>query len=165
VHVQDIQDRFAIQQLIADRAYLFDEQDAEGYGALFVPHGYGEIYFPGIVDACLRIESRSEIVKAIRLYFERARPVGQLTRTHFSSVRIEDLTESWSKARGIFLITQQSAASEDPVPLRTGVVEWEFERTDVGWRILRQSEYNDQAAAGAELAPQRDLVHPALRPL
>lgn len=40
------QDQPAIQQLIADPAYAFDEQDAEGAGALFVADGCMEIDYP-----------------------------------------------------------------------------------------------------------------------
>lgn len=52
--MQDLIDRHAIQQLIADRAYAFDEQDAEGYGDLFLPDGTMEIYYPGMTGACIR---------------------------------------------------------------------------------------------------------------
>lgn len=44
---QAVCDQLEIQKLIADRAYAFDEQDAEGMAALFVPDGCLEFYYPG----------------------------------------------------------------------------------------------------------------------
>tara|TARA_B100000809_G_scaffold216255_1_gene221876 strand:+ start:176 stop:487 length:312 start_codon:yes stop_codon:yes gene_type:complete len=95
----------------------------------------------------------------MRAYFATA-SVGRLTRTEYSSVRIDEFDGTWARARGIYLITQQSAESDDPVPIITGVVEWEFERIAEGWRFRRQSAYNDQRR-WYDREPDRDEQQPA----
>ena len=82
-------------------------------------------------------------MEGLRSYFEAA-PFSLLTRTHFSSVRIEAINQNWAKARGIYLITAQTPQREEPVPLISGVAEWELECTSAGWRFSRASGYQDQ---------------------
>jgi hypothetical protein len=141
--LQVLYDQLAIHQLIADRAYTYDEQDAEGFGALFVPDGRVELFYPGEATPAVRFETRAEIIEGMRRYFAGA-PFSLLTRTHFSSIRFDALEPNWALVRGIFLITGQTQEREEPVPLGSGVAEWEFERTAAGWRFGRASGYNDQ---------------------
>jgi hypothetical protein len=141
--VQRLHDELAIRQLIADRAYALDEQDAEGIGALFVESGVIETFFPGEEGAHVIFDTRKGIIEGMLRYFAEAHS-GLLTRTHFSSVRMDAINQNSAKARGIYLITAQTPEREAPVPLISGVVEWQFERTSAGWRFSRASGYQDQ---------------------
>ncbi len=140
---QAVCDQLEIQKLIADRAYAFDEQDAEGMAALFVRDGCLEFYYPGDGEPAARYETSSAIVETMRLYFEPPHS-GLLTRTHYSSMRFDVLATYRAQARAIFLATGQTPEREEPVALLSGVTEWEFERTTTGWRFRRASGYNDR---------------------
>lgn len=141
--LQAVCDQLEIQKLITDRAYAFDEQDAEGTGTLFVPDGCLEFHYPGDVEPAARYETSSAIVEAMRLYFD-APHSGLLTRTHYSSMRFDVLEADWVQARAIYLVTGQTPEREEPVPLVSGVTEWGFERAAAGWRFRRASGYNDR---------------------
>lgn len=55
--LQALYDQLEIHQLIADRAYTYDEQDAEGFGVLFVPDGCVELFYPGEATPAVRFET------------------------------------------------------------------------------------------------------------
>ena len=141
--LQAVRDQLEIQQLIAHRAYAFDTQDAEGTGALFVPDGCQDFYYPGDVEPTARYEASSAIMEAMRLYFD-APHSGLLTRTHYSSMWFDVQETDWAQAKAIYLVTGQTPEREEPVPLVSGVTEWEFERTAACWRFRRASGYKDR---------------------
>jgi hypothetical protein len=140
--VLDAQDQLAIRQLIADRAYVFDEQDVEGLGALFVPDGVMEIHYPGETGAHVHFATSTEIVEGWRYYFETV-PSGLLTRTHFLSMRLQQSEGTRAEGRSSYFLTGRSS-DEQAVSLFTGVAEWEFERAELGWRFCWATGFVDQ---------------------
>ena len=56
-----IEDKLAIQEIIAQYSYTYDSQDAEGFAQLFVEDGVFEVFVPGKTTASVRLRSRTEI--------------------------------------------------------------------------------------------------------
>ena len=56
-----VEDRLAIQEVIAQYSYTYDNQDAEGFARLFTEDGVFEVFVPVKQAAVLRLESQAAI--------------------------------------------------------------------------------------------------------
>ena len=76
-----IEDKLAIQEIIAQYSYTYDSQDAEGFAQLFVEDGVFEVFVPGKPTASVRLRSRTEICEwAAQRLRERS---GRFTSRHY----------------------------------------------------------------------------------
>lgn len=87
----NVEDKLAIQEMIAEYSYTYDARDAEGFAQVFAEDGVFEIYVPGATSPAVRLQSRQEIHDwAARRMEDRH---GRFTSRHFQSgIRFDELT-------------------------------------------------------------------------
>lgn len=139
-----LEDRVAIQDLIADYAYFWDAKDAERWARLFTPDGVFELYVPGIRPPVRRLTNLGERTTAARKAFALMGP--QRTRLLNTSSRFEELTEDHALVRTISLVVElvESVGGGGVLPTYTGVYLDEFRKTPVGWRFAKREVHGDQ---------------------
>jgi hypothetical protein len=54
-----LEDKLAIQEVIAQYSYTYDAQDAEGFAALFTEDAVWELFAAGSTRPAIRLESRA----------------------------------------------------------------------------------------------------------
>src|SRR2546426_2394248 len=116
-----IEDKLAIQEIIAQYSYTYDGKDAEGFAQLFVEDGVFEVFVPGKTTASLRLHSRTEILEwATQRLRERT---GRFTSRHFQSgLLFDELTSDSALTRTMVLVTHQGVAEAAPRPTISGCI-------------------------------------------
>jgi uncharacterized protein (TIGR02246 family) len=138
-----IEDKLAIQEIIAQYSYTYDSKDAEGFAQLFVEDGVFEVFVPGKITASIRLQSRTAIREwaAQRL---QAR-YGRFTSRHYQSgTFFDELTSDAALTRTMVLVTHQGVAEAAPRPTLSGVYHDQWRKTPPGWRLAHRATYVDQ---------------------
>src|SRR5215471_10685119 len=60
-HTVSLEDKLAIQEVIAQYSYTYDAQDAEGFAALFTDDAVWELFAAGATHPAIRLQSRAAI--------------------------------------------------------------------------------------------------------
>jgi len=138
-----IEDKLAIQELIARYSYTYDSKDADGFAQLFVEDGVFEVFVPGKATASVRLQSRAEIREwaARRL---QARD-GRVTSRHYQSGTLfDELTSASALTRTMVLVTHQGVAEAAPRPTISGVYHDQWRKTQTGWRLAHRAAHVDR---------------------
>lgn len=138
-----IEDKFAIQEIIAQYSYTYDSQDAEGFAQLFVEDGVLEVFVPGKTAASVRIQSRTAIREwaAQRLQARH----GRFTSRHYQSGTVfDELTSDAALTRTMVLVTRQGVDEAAPHPTISGVYHDHWHKTSIGWRLAHRAAYVDR---------------------
>ena len=101
-----LEDKLAIQEVIAQYSYTYDAQDAEGFAALFTEDAVWELYACGATHPEMQLVSRAAIRAwaAQRLHERR----GHFTSRHYQSgLLFEALTADAARTRTMVLVTHQ----------------------------------------------------------
>ena len=138
-----IEDKLAIQEVIAQYSYTYDSQDAEGFAQLFVEDGVFEVFVPGMTTAAVRLPSRTAIrVWAAQRLQARS---GQFTSRHYQSGTLFDtLTAEVARTRTMVLVTHQGVAEVAPRPTLSGMYHDYWRKTPTGWRLAHRAAYVDR---------------------
>jgi SnoaL-like domain len=138
-----IEDRLAIQEIIAQCSYAYDGKDVEGFARLFVEDGVFEVFVPGKTIASVRLQSRTEIRQwAAQRLQERH---GRFTSRHYQSgILFEKLTSDSAVTRTMVLVTHQEVAEAAPRPTVSGVYHDHWRKTRAGWRLARRAAHVDR---------------------
>jgi len=137
-----IENRLAIEEVIAQYSYTYDGQDAEGFARLFAEDGVFEVFVPVKDAAILRLQSRLAIHAwaSKRLVARR----GVFTsRHHQSGTLFEELASDSAKSRTMLLVTHQRLDEAQPRLALTGVYHDLWRKTAAGWRFARRAAYVD----------------------
>jgi hypothetical protein len=138
-----IQDRLAIEEVIAQYSYTYDGQDAEGFARLFCEDAVFEVFVPLKDAAVLRLQSRLAINAwaSQRLVARR----GVFTsRHHQTGTLFEELTPDSAKSRTMLLLTRQRLDEALPHLALTGVYHDLWRNTAAGWLFARRAAYVDR---------------------
>ena len=138
-----IEDKLAIQEIIAHYSYTYDSRDAEGFAKLFVEDGVFEVFVPGTTTASVRLQSRTAIREwaAQRLQARH----GRFTSRHYQSGTLfDELTSEAALTRTMVFVTHQSVAETAPRPTLSGVYHDHWRKTSTGWRLAHRAAYVDQ---------------------
>ena len=140
----DLEDRFAILDLIADYAFYWDTQDAERWARLFTPDGAWELYVPDVAPPVRRLTNLGERTTSARKAFALMAP--QRTRMFVTSSRFEELTEDHAVVRSSALIVElvESGEGGAVLPTYSAIYLDEFRKTPVGWRFAKREVHGDQ---------------------
>ena len=138
-----IEDKLAIQEIIAQYSYAYDSKDAEGFAQLFVEDGVFEVFVPGKTTASVRLHSRTEIREwaAQRLHARN----GRFTSRHYQSgILFDELTPDSALTRTMVLVTHQGVAAAAPRPTVSGVYHDQWRKTHAGWRLAHRAAHVDR---------------------
>lgn len=141
--LMDLEDRYAIQDLIADYAHFWDAQDPEGWARLFTPDGVFELYVPGVRPPVRRLTNVGERTTSARAAF--VSQMTRRTRLFHTDVRFRDLTHDDASLRCRILLLQLDLDEGGAIrPLYTATTSDQFHKTPVGWRFAKRELHSDQ---------------------
>jgi uncharacterized protein (TIGR02246 family) len=138
-----VEDRQAIQDVIAQYSYAYDSQDAEGFAQLFAEDGVFEVFVPVKEAAVLRLQARAAIQAWAAKRFAARRGVFT-SRHHQSGTLFEELTSDSAKSRTMVLATHQRLDAALPRLDLTGVYRDLWIKTTQGWRFAHRAAYVDR---------------------
>jgi len=99
-----LEDKLAIQEVIAQYSYTYDAQDAEGFAALFTEDAVWELFAAGSTHPAIQLDSRSAIHEwAMKRLRDRRRRL--ISRHYQSSTLFEALTAGSARTRTMVLVT------------------------------------------------------------
>ncbi len=131
------EDRLAIQDVVAQYAYTYDAQDAEGFAALFTEDAVWEAFASGAAAPEIRLESRAAIHTWIARRLHKR--IGIFTSRHYQSgLLFESLAAETARTRTMVLVTHQSVTEAAPRPTLSGVYYDQWRKTPEGWRLTHR---------------------------
>jgi hypothetical protein len=132
-----LEDKVAIQEVIAQYSYAYDAQDAEGFAALFTEDALWELFAAGATHPAIRLESRAAIhAWAVqRLHDRRGRFI---SRHYQSSTVFETLTAESAGTRTMVLVTHQDLTEAVARLTASGVYHDQWRKTPEGWRLVHR---------------------------
>jgi ketosteroid isomerase-like protein len=138
-----IEAKLAIQEMIAQYSYTYDNMEADAFAQVFVENGVFEVFVPGLARPAVRLQSRQEIQKwAAQRMRERD---GRFTSRHYQSgIRFDELTDAEARLRVMVLVTRQEATDPRPYVSLTGVYHDLWRKTSGGWRLAHRAAYTDR---------------------
>ena len=141
--LMDLEDRFAILELIAAYGLFWDARDPEGWARLFTPDGVFELYVPGVRPPVRRLTNVGERITAARAAF--VSQMTRRTRLYQTSITFDDLAEDHASVRTLLLLMDVSDTREGTIrPLYSGTTLDQFRKTPVGWRFAKRELHSDQ---------------------
>jgi len=137
-----LEDKLAIQEVIAQYSYTYDAQDAEGFAALFTDDAVWELFAAGATHPAIQLQSRPAIhAWAKQRLHERH---GRFISRHYqSSVLFETLTPESAQTRTMVLVTHQVVTEEVPRLTASGVYLDQWRKTHEGWRLAHRRLHHD----------------------
>ena len=132
-----LEDKLAIQEVVAQYSYAYDTTDAEGFAALFTEDAVWELFAAGATQPEVRLESRAAIREwaAQRLH----RRIRRFSSRHYQSGMLFDtLTAEAAWTRTMVLITHQGISEATPRPVLSGVYYDQWRKTPEGWRLAHR---------------------------
>jgi hypothetical protein len=137
-----LEDKLAIQQVIAQYSYTYDAQDAEGFAALFTEDAGWELFAAGATQPAIRLETRAAILGWARQRLHERR--GRFTSRHYqSSTLFEALTGESARTRTMVLVTHQDVTKAAPRLVASGVYHDQWRKTFEGWRLVHRRLHYD----------------------
>jgi uncharacterized protein (TIGR02246 family) len=140
-----LEDKLAIQEVIAQYSYTYDAKDAEGFAALFTEDAVWELFASGATRPQIRLESRAAIrAWAAQRLQERH---GRFTSRHFQSgILFDELTSESARIRTMVLVTHQGVTEAAPRPTASGVYHDQWRKTPEGWRFAHRIVRRDNSS-------------------
>ncbi len=139
----NLEDRFAILDVIAAYAYAWDGQDADAWASLFTSDAVWELYAGAGERPARRFSSRDEI-RGFAADSFRDRLAGVRTRHYQTNTLFSELTADAARTTTMALITQQGPADERARITLTGAYEDQWRKTDDGWMLAHRRLYGDR---------------------
>jgi uncharacterized protein (TIGR02246 family) len=129
-----VEDKLAIQEVLARYSYAYDSKDAEAFAQLFVEDGIFEVIVQGAPSPTVRLSSRA----AIREWAAQRHQLNAASQArHYQlNVLIDELTAETASARTMLLLTRQGTPDAAPTLHLTGVYYDKWRKTREGWRLV-----------------------------
>jgi uncharacterized protein (TIGR02246 family) len=140
-----LEDKLAIQEVIAQYSYTYDAKDAEGFAALFTEDAVWELFASDATHPEIRLESRAAIRDwaAQRLHERR----GRFSSRHYQSgILFDELTPDAARTRTMVLVTHQGVMEAAPRPTDSGVYYDQWHKTHEGWRLAHRILRRDKSS-------------------
>ena len=138
-----IEEKLAIQEMIAQYAFTYDSNDADGFAQIFAEDGVFEVFTPGKTNPDVRLQSRPEIYEWAAQRLQERR--GRFTSRHYQSgVCFDALTTEEAHLRVMVLVTRQQITDSAPYVHMTGMYHDVWRKTSDGWRLAHRAAYADR---------------------
>ena len=140
----NLEDKLAIQEVLAQYSYTYDAQDVEGFAALFTEDAVWELFASGATRPEIRLVSRAAIhAWAAQRLQER---LGRFTSRHYQSgMLFDELTSDAARTRTMVLLTHQGITEVAPRPTLSGVYHDQWRKTPEGWRLAHRILHHDSS--------------------
>src|SRR5215469_10377783 len=115
-----LEDKLAIQEVIAQYSYTYDARDAEGFAALFTEDAQWQLFAAGATHPAIHLKSRTAIhAWALQRLHERRGHF--ISRHHQCNTLFETLTTQSARTRTMVLVTHQDVTEAAPRLTASGV--------------------------------------------
>ena len=138
-----LEDKLAIQEVIAQYSYTYDAKDAEGCANLFTEDAVMEFFGPGDTQPNRRFASRAAIRDEYVLQQWQRAPAGRAVRHYQTGTVFDELTAETAQTRTMMLATRRDATATAPHVTWSGVCHDQWRKTAEGWRIVRRTYRGD----------------------
>jgi hypothetical protein len=138
-----LEDKLAIQEMIAQYSYTYDSKDAEGCANLFTEDAVMEFFRRGDTQPHNRYASRVSIRDEYVLQHSQRRPAGRAVRHYQTGTVFDELTADTAQTRTMMLATFRDATEATPRLRWSGVCHDQWRKTSEGWRIVRRAFHGD----------------------
>jgi hypothetical protein len=137
-----LEDKLAIQEVIAQYSYTYDAQDADGFAAQFTEDAVWESFAAGATHPEIRLESQAAIhAWAMQRLHERR---GRFVSRHYqSNTLFETLTAESARTRTMVLVTHQDVTEAVPRLTASGVYHDQWRKTPDGWLLVHRRLHHD----------------------
>ena len=139
-----LEDKLAIQEVIAQYAYTYDSKDVEGFANLFTEDAVMEFFGPGATQPRLHFASRDAIREEYMRPHSQTRPAGRAVRHYQTGTVFDTLTAETAQTRTMMLATLRDATEEAPRLTWSGMCYDQWRKTAEGWRIVRRTYHADR---------------------
>jgi hypothetical protein len=133
--MMSLEDKWAIQEMLARFSYAWDTKAAEDFTQLFSDDAVLEIFASDGTRPQLHLTSGAAIRKwAVENHTERLR--GIQTRHYQSGLLFDELTAETARTRTMVIVTHQGATEAVPRLHRSGMYQMQWRKLPEGWRII-----------------------------
>jgi ketosteroid isomerase-like protein len=140
-----LEDKLAIQEVIARYSYTYDAQDAEGFAALFTEDAVWELFDSGATCPEIQLASQTAIRAWAAQRLQERR--GRFTSRHYQSgILFDELTSESARTRTMVLVTHHGVTEAAPRPTASGVYHDQWRKTHEGWRFAHRILRRDKSA-------------------
>jgi hypothetical protein len=142
--IMSVEDKLAIQEVIARYSFTYDSGDADAFAQLFVEDGVFEVVAPGESSPTVRLSSRVAIREWAGQRLQARR--GRFTSRHYQSgILFDELTLGSALTRTMVLVTHQGVTEVAPRLAVSGVYHDQWHKTQEGWRLAHRAAELDRA--------------------
>jgi uncharacterized protein (TIGR02246 family) len=143
--MMSLEDKLAIQEVIAQYSYTVATTDAEGFATLFTEDAVWELFASGATSPEIRLESRASIREWAAQHLQRR--IGRFTSRHYQSgLLFDELTSDAARTRTMFLAMRQDVTEAAPHPTESGVYHDQWRKTHEGWRFVHRIVRRDKSS-------------------
>lgn len=132
-----VEDKLAIQEMIAKYSYAYDSKDADAFAQLFVEDGIFEVIVPGESTPTVRLSSRTAIREWAGQRYQSS--AASQARHYQLGVLFDELTRETATARTMLFLTRQGAPDAVPLLHLTSVYHDKWRKTREGWRLVHRA--------------------------
>lgn len=140
---QEIEDRLAIMEMVAQYSHAWDNGDTDAYAALYTEDGIFELNPQRAGGPDRFFEGRDAIHEWAGGSQGAQREQGTRVRHNQTGTVFEELTADSARTRTMLVSTRLEGDATRPRPGSSGVYMDEWRRTAEGWRIARRTLRHD----------------------
>lgn len=139
----NIEDRFAILDVIARYSYAYDSRDADGFANLFIEDAVWEYYFYDQEKPEIKLNSREEIRDwAANRLVDREGKIN--SRHHQTNTVFSNSSPDHAETRTMILITHHDIGEPYPIATTSGEYHDIWKKTADGWKFTKRVLYTDK---------------------
>lgn len=134
--VQQLLDKEAIRELMAQFAYFWDDKDAEGWVGLFTQDGSWELWFAGAQEPARSVKTHEVMLPWAKERFEGSLATHRTRYLRGNTIFLE-LSDTTARTKTEVIGLHTISGENVPKVVITGSYEEEFHKTPEGWRVHR----------------------------
>jgi hypothetical protein len=138
----NLEDTFAINEVIANYSYTWDSADPDGWANIFTDDAVWESYHKGAVDPETRVVSRAALRKFAADRFGRRN--GEQSRHYQTGTVFLELTAETARTRTMVAVALLPAGEITANINWTGIYIDDWRKTENGWKITRRALHHDR---------------------
>ena len=134
-YADEIADKFAISEMLAEYSYRWDTKASQEFADLFIDDSILETWRGEVLVS--KIEGKQNILE----YAEQShtvRLIDRQTRHHFSGLVFKTLSETAAITENMALITHQTADDQQPIIRSSGIYRISWEKQSEEWKMSKR---------------------------
>ena len=134
-YADEIADKFAISEMLAEYSYRWDAKASSEFADLFTDDSVLETWRGEVLVN--KVEGKQNILGYAE-QSHKVRLIDRQTRHHFSGLVFKTLSETAAITENMALITHQTADDQQPIIRSSGVYRISWEKKSEGWKMSKR---------------------------